>query len=171
MLNQRFKLVILLFMCIEFSPSYSAINKRDYVTEQELELALLHSENNYSIPNLYVLANAFFPLQEVEPVCVPVQYNILCENYPKCTSSVCINCSDSEYISNYLWTSFNVSSTIGTVLLSYALDGIDLVGFSSWEESCALIDPVLLYLKLNLSDSSENSVLSSLQKVSSKVSF
>ena len=49
MLNQRFKLVILLFMCIEFSPSYSAINKRDYVTEQELELALLHSENNYSI--------------------------------------------------------------------------------------------------------------------------
>ncbi len=161
------------FVCILtlLSPIECALPHKDYVTEHELELALLHSVNNESIPNLYVLANTFFPPQQrVEPVCVPVQYSIHCENSPLCTSTVCINCTNGTgFVSDYLWTVYDVKSPIGNVLLSYALDGIDLVGFSSWEESCSLSDPIILYLNLNLTDSSQDVVLSSLAKISSQL--
>lgn len=168
MFRELLKFVALLLLVL--SPMKCAFQSKEYITEKELESSLLHSSNNVSIPNLYVLANTFFPLQRVEPVCVPVQYSIQCENNPVCTSSPCINCTDAEYTANYLWTGYNVNSPIGTVLLSYALDGIDLVGFSSWEESCSISDPVHLYLNVNLTDSSQDTVLSSLQKISSQVS-
>ena len=152
------------------SPIGSTLLSEDYVTEQELQCALLHSSNNVSVPNLYILANAFFPLQGTEPICVPVEYHIHCETNPICTSSECINCTDSEYVTNYLWTGYDVNSGIGIVLLSYALDGIELLGFTSWEKLCSFKSPASLYLNLSLTYSTQDVVLSSLIKLTSQVS-
>ena len=159
-------LVSLLFASSTYGGQH--LSEEDYVTYRELEQGLLSSSNNETVPNLYILSANFFPLQSLEPVCVPVQYHLKCGSQNNCVN--CINCTDSDYVSDFLWTGYNVNEAIGSVLLAYALDGIELLGFNSWEKVCSFTDAVNLYLNLSvLTYSSQDVVQQSLVKVTSKV--
>lgn len=161
--------LLLLVHIIIFSTSCHGLSKEDYTTYQELEDSLIHSLNNESIPNLYILANAFFP-QGQEPVCLPINYYIGCENHLDCSNSNCINCTEEAYATSYLWTLYDINFLTGTVLLSYARDGIELFGFNNWEKFCPLSTSIDLTLHVNLTYNSREAVLSSLKSITSQVS-
>ena len=166
-----YSIFLITLVALLFAPStYGGqhLTEEDYVTHLQLEEGLLSSSNNETVPNLYTLSANFFPLQSLEPVCVPVRYHLNCGSQNSCVN--CINCTDSDFVSDFLWTGYNVNEVIGSVLLAYALDGIELLGFNSWEKVCSFKDSVNLYLNLTvLTYSNQDVVLQSLIEVTSKV--
>jgi len=148
------------------------ISNEDYTTWREVEDALLNSNsNNDSIPNLFMLKESFFPLESPEPFCVPVEYRVVCASQGMGNCPNCVNCTQSEFVSQFLWTQYNVKEAIGAVLLSYAYDGIELVGFNSWESVCSFTDGVSLTLNMSVLTYNEQTVvLKSLLRLTSQVS-
>lgn len=105
-----------------------------YNVYKQLEQALLEG-STASVPNLQVIADAFFPKQGLVPVCVPIRYNLFC------------NDTSADLPHSFLWTQKYIPFTTAALLLSYAKHGIILKGFE-WEKSCVFMSEVDIMLQL-----------------------
>lgn len=114
-----------------------------------LEGALLTGQNNNSGSNLQVIADAFFPKRKLEPICVPIKYSFICndsqalegeqqENPVHCVL---------DYNPTFLWTNYDVTDSIGTLLFSYSHNGIAVKGFE-WEKSCLVDNKTEIVLEI-----------------------
>ena len=163
----------LLFLCLPFLcvPAHcTQLTEEYYTTHQELEYALVNSAVNQSIPNLYVLVETFFPIEHLEPICLPVTYNLHCDTQTICSTGDCIDCTTSNYNASFLWTEYDTTSTIGKILLSYAWSGIELLGFSNWEETCVFKYETTLQLNVtNLTYADRDIVMGTLKKITAQV--
>ena len=163
----------LLFLCLMVLsvPTHSTqVSVESYTTHRELEYALLNSVINQTVPNLYVLANTFFPIEHLEPICLPVTYHLDCDTLNICSSGDCIDCTTSNFNASFLWTEYDTTSAIGKILLSYAKSGIELLGFSNWEETCVFGYQTSLQLNVtNLTYADRDVVMETLKKITAQV--
>lgn len=138
-------------MIVAVSQSTGELSDNDsYNVYLQLEHALINGETS-SIPNLKVLERAFFPMRSGEPVCVPVEYSVMCSS----NSSNITLLDDTEDVSEttklnltYLWTEYYLSHTTGTLLFAFSQKGITLRGFE-WEKSCDFVNTVRIALELD----------------------
>ena len=106
-----------------------------YNSYTELSKGLLES-NTSLVPNLYIILDAFFPKQSVEPVCLPIQFTLDIEGTAE------------QRNESFLWTDDYIPSFIASILFSYSQSGITLRGFV-WDSSCNFVSDVELILNLN----------------------
>lgn len=139
-----FALLVPASLCVASQPSGEL-----FATFKQLEEALLNgnvSDDNGEVPNLHILAERFYPSRGIGPICVPIVYQIFCNESQEC--SECINCSPSEsYNTSFLWTKYDADAAVGAILLSYAWSGVILKGFD-WEKECLFSDELLLQLRV-----------------------
>lgn len=130
-------LLLVSFSTLLYSSHASLPTYEDYVV-YELENQLLSNADGAF--NVYQLAEVFYPKVGPPPICVPINYTLICPNatvISNCTKDP-IPCTDSEATSfnaSFLWSHYDLNTPIGPILLSYAWNGITLKGFD-WEESC-----------------------------------
>lgn len=154
------------------SRGISASSSKDYYElYSQLEHALLTGQNNNSCSNLQVIADAFFPKGSSEPICVPIQYAILCNE------SLEQRGQDEEpmqciinYSPRFLWTEYALSDNIGTLLLSYFQNGISLKGFE-WEKLCLVEDNTEIVLQIATLDYNESLLDDCMEDLTSQVSY
>ena len=130
--------------------------KEYYEFYSMLEHALISGSNNFSVPNIKVIADAFFPKRKSEPICVPIKYLFLCNNSKVDGSEdeYLINCS-LDYSPKFLWTQHDVSDNVGALLFSYYQNGIALKGFE-WEKSCLVEKSTEIVLQVTTLDYEES---------------
>ena len=155
-------------MITAVAESFGSFSDDSYNVYSQLEDALING-NTSSISNLKFLEGSFFPMQSPEPVCVPIQYYLVCSN---ATRTMFDNSVSEEVQLNltYLWTEYYVSSTTSTLLFSFSHSGITLRGFE-WEKSYTFMNTTVIVLKLD-SDSincSSKLVEDSLEDLTSQV--
>ena len=117
-------------------------NEEEYTLYNLFQQAIV-SGKTAGVPNLYILAENFFPAQQQPPICVPVNYKVYCN----ATDPFCLEHDDQSKNTSFLWTQYDLSLPIGALLLSYASRGIILKGFD-WEDACIYSKPFQLDLIL-----------------------
>ncbi len=144
-------LLCLLTVCSASQPSLQA-----YDVHNQL-LGTLQN-NTYA---KYSLSELFFPRNGSSPVCVPIRYNLTCEN-------------EAEYNVSYLWTMYDTESFAGQMLLSSAYFGFTLWGFNYWQQQCSFdhLDTTEISLVVEGIDcnESEDILLAELKVLTSAVS-
>lgn len=106
-----------------------------YSSYIQLSKAMLDS-NTSLVPNLYIVLDAFFPKQSIEPVCLPIKFTLDIEGIAE------------QRNESFLWTGDYIPSLIASILFSYSQSGITLRGFV-WDSSCIFVGDVELLLELN----------------------
>ena len=161
-------------MIIAVAESNGGLSDSNIVYKQ-LEDALLDGETS-STPNLKVLERGFFPMRSPEPVCVPVQYSLICSSNSSNNTADTIFSEESDIETTvlnltYLWTEYYISHTTGTLLFSFSQSGITLRGFE-WEKSCIFMNTTEIVLELDSDsiDCSSKVVEDSLGDLTSQVS-
>ena len=115
-------------LCSNCQTSYKV-----YLLREKLETALLDSsENKYELNQIFPLGGEPRLIQ-----CVPVKYFLTCgAQHSSSEGPSQIDCTKGYNVS-FLWTSFDVESFQGQMLLRWAIDGVHIMGFN-WAEECAL---------------------------------
>lgn len=148
-------------MCLTTYQCFGATTSPEaYVTYNQVQDALIGGGIS-EVPNLWTLADVFFPKGGGEPACVPIKYMSLCHD--NSSANVSANYS-------FLWTQNHIPYSIGILLLSYSKSGITLRGFE-WERSCVFMDvtEIALEYTLYLSNCSSKVLNDSLQDLTSQV--
>lgn len=143
-------------------------SEEEYTLHKALQNALVDGKVN-GVSNLYVLEANFFPAQGQPPICVPVNYLIVCNTT---SGASCLEDDGNGRSQNgsFLWSEYDLSQPIGALLLSYASSGIILRGFD-WEDACIYSKPFQLNLTLTTDERFNGSdVVSALQAITSQVS-
>ena len=142
--------------------SGSQPTREQFETYTELEHALVNNKLN-----LYTLAETFCPSIGHTPICIPVKYNLHCDQQ-EC--DMCITCTQPEgYNISFLWTQYDMTAPIGPLLLSYASSGIGVRGFD-WEEDCLFQQGIVLELNVSFLSYSNTSLINdSLHKMTARV--
>lgn len=136
----------------------TSISSESYELYKQLQHALISNKTTSPIPNFEVLADAFFPKQSAEPVCVLVKYNITGDSGDDV----------GKYSVDYLWTKNYMSRVITKLLFSYSQSGVTLKGFE-WEQSCQFDSTANIVLETDLSNYSSDTIESSLRDLTSQV--
>lgn len=141
-------------------------SEQEYTLYKAFQDALVTGKVD-GVSNLYVLESNFFPAQDQPPICVPVNYILVCNG----TANVsCLEDDGYSQNSSFLWSQYDLSQPIGALLLSYASSGIILKGFD-WEDACIYSKPFRLNLTLTTNDQFDsNDVMSVLLDITSQVS-
>lgn len=129
----------------------------DYRVYKQLEDALLNGSTGQF--NLFTLRETFYPKIGPGPICMPVNYYLVCND--SCSS--CVNCTGQGYNTSFLWTVYNLDAPIGPLLLSYAWNGIVLRGFD-WEDACIFLEGIELTLELDCLDCDSESTVEEAQR-------
>ena len=154
-----------LFVTIALSKCFGvAITLEKYAVYQQMQDALIHG-NTSSIHNLDILADVFFPKGGLEPVCVPITYNLVCSDNESMYDA---NNLEDDIRYSFLWTQNYITFSTGVLLLSYSGSGITLKGFE-WENSCIFMNETMLILEVSSLNCSSDIVDDSLQDLSSQV--
>lgn len=143
--------------CFALSPEANSVYN-------DLQKALING-NTSSVRNLDVLANAFFPKNAREPVCVPIKYTLPCNS-----SNTTLELDLLFQNHSFLWTANYISFSTGVLLLSYSKSGITLKGFE-WERSCFFINETEIELEIDPFLCDSNILSDSLKTLTSQVHF
>ena len=158
----------------------SSTKLENYEVYKQLELALTHGSSN-SIPNTQLLADVFFPKQSLEPLCIRIRYNLLCNStnrsvyeQPIAGSCFATNFSadtDDQMtdITIFLWTEYHLTFPIGTMLHAFYKSGIGLRGFY-WQNSCNFESETKITLPLSSLNYSRETVQNALNDLTSQAS-
>ena len=144
-------LTVLVATLVVTIASGSQPTREQFEAYTELEQALVN--NSF---NLYTLAETFCPSIGHTPICIPVKYNLYCDQE---VCDTCINCTQPEgYNISFLWTQYDMTAPIGPLLLSYASSGIGVRGFD-WEEDCLFQQGIVLELNVSFLNYSNTSLI------------
>ena len=143
-------------------------NEDEYTVYKLIQKAIVDGSTD-GVSNLYVLETNFYPAQRSSPICIPVDYDLMC-NY---SHTPCFKDDADTLNTSFLWSEYDLTQPIGAILLSYAYSGIILKGFD-WEHACIYTDPFRLSLTLtadNMTLFDDTTITNALLKITSQVSF
>ena len=156
-------LTVLVATLVVTIASGSQPTREQFEAYTKLEQALVNNSLN-----LYILAETFCPSIGHTPICIPVKYDLQCDQQ---VCDTCINCIQPVgYNISFLWTQYDMTAPIGPLLLSYASSGIGVRGFD-WEEDCLFQQGIVLELNnvSFLSYSNTSLINDSLHKMTARV--
>ena len=164
----HFNLMPVMVLALLGSTQCSQPSVNDFQIYAQLETALIQDKYN-----AFVLAQTFYPNTGSQPICIPVDYYLDCDDSSYSSGSYSDGSySDGSYNASFLWTIYDVGEPIGPLLLSYARSGIVLRGFD-WEDACLFHNPIELHLNIcSLNPTEDESpIFHALQEITAVVRF